>query len=151
MTNTLIKFLVLSEELKEDAATLRRNGVYGCCAGTYEHAAACIDAIVRESEAQEDAGAAEAKAWLLDVMGTWDFTIPTEAFNKIVNRIAARATPRTEPAEGRKVVAQVAKRTDIRGGSFFLWTYPGGLHGFLEDHPVGTKLYAAPPAGGGAS
>ena len=104
MANTMDKFRALSASLKADAAALRRDRVYMCCVGTYEYAAAHIDAILCESEAQEDAGAAEAKAWLLDVMGTWDFTIPTEAFNKIVNRIAARATPRTEPAEGREAV-----------------------------------------------
>lgn len=46
----------LSASLKADAAELRRDGVYRCCVGTYEHAAAHIDAIVRESDAQRDAG-----------------------------------------------------------------------------------------------
>lgn len=52
MTNATDKFRELSASLKAYAAELRRDGVYGCCAGTYEHAAAHIDAILRESEAQ---------------------------------------------------------------------------------------------------
>lgn len=115
------KLRELSASLKADADALRRDGVYGCCVGTYEYAAAKIDAILRESEEQQvdvravEAKAwlpdakAEAKAWLLDVMGTWDFTMPTGAFIKIVNRIAASATPRTEPTEA-QVDAEAIER-----------------------------------------
>lgn len=53
MTNTLDKLRELSASLKADAAALRRDGVWGCCVGTYEYAAAHIDAIVRESEAHD--------------------------------------------------------------------------------------------------
>lgn len=52
MADTMDKFRALSASLKADAAALRRDGVYGCCVGTYEYAAAHIDAIVRESDAQ---------------------------------------------------------------------------------------------------
>lgn len=53
MADTMDKLRELSASLKADAAALRRDGVYRCCAGTYECAAAHIDAIVRESVAHQ--------------------------------------------------------------------------------------------------
>lgn len=50
----MVELRKLSASLKADAAALRRDRVYMCCVGTYEHAAAHIDAIL---EAQEDAKA----------------------------------------------------------------------------------------------
>lgn len=115
-----------------------------------------LDAILRESEAQGDAGAVGEPVHV----GGSGFDSRAGGFAEIVIDgkrydaqhvarvfLAASATPRTEPAEGREAVAQVAKCAGIGDRSIFLWTYPGGLHGFLGDHPVGTKLYAAPPAG----
>lgn len=86
MANTMDKLRELSASLKADAAALRRDGVYGCCAGTYEYAAAHIDAILRESEAQGDAGAVEA----------WE------------RRLRGRAGPFTAQAGERYVDADVA-------------------------------------------
>ncbi|MCJ3076456.1 hypothetical protein LN030_28865, partial [Klebsiella pneumoniae] len=83
---TLNKLRELSTELKADAAALRRDGVYRCCAVTYEYAAAHIDAILRESEAQGDAGAVEA----------WE------------RRLRGRAGPFTARAGERYVEADVA-------------------------------------------
>lgn len=85
MVNTMNKFRELSASLKADAAALRRDGVYGCCAGSYEHAAAHIDAILRESEAQSTSQ--KAVAWARPVYarpvnapgtGEWDELVDIE-------------------------------------------------------------------------
>lgn len=110
-----------------------------------EHAAE-LDAILRESDAQVPVAATLDDA-AADPALTLD--VARELLRDAaagIRRLAASATPRTEAAEGREAVAQVAKCAGIGDRSIFLWTYPGGLHGFLGDHPVGTKLYAAPPA-----
>jgi hypothetical protein len=86
MANTLTKLRELSASLKADAAALRRDRVYMCCVGTYEYAAAHIDAIVRESDAQVDAGAVDA----------WE------------RRLRGRAGPFTAQAGERYVDADVA-------------------------------------------
>ena len=47
----MVELQELSASLKADAAALRRECIDICCVGTYEYAAARIDAIVRESDA----------------------------------------------------------------------------------------------------
>lgn len=105
----------LSASLKADAVALRRNGTWEMISRSYEHAAARIDTTLREIEAQEDAGAVEAKekakAWLLDVMGTWDFTMPTGAFIKIVNHLTALESAR-EDAEAQSTITTLRNRLE---------------------------------------
>lgn len=104
-----------------------------------EHAAE-LDAILRESEAQGDAGAVNAKAWLLDVMGTWDFTMPTRAFDEIVNRIAASATPRTEPAEGREAAWPVPSQECYSGDDGDTWWDSPSDIEFVHGRKVGDEF-----------
>jgi len=54
MTNTLTKLRELSASLKANAAALRRERIDICCVGTYEYAAARIDAIIAQQPADDD-------------------------------------------------------------------------------------------------
>lgn len=104
MANTMDKFRALSASLKADAAALRRDRVYMCCVGTYEYAAAHIDAIVRESEVSVPVAATLDDA-AADPALTLD--VARELLRDAaagIRQLAARATPRTEPAEGRGAV-----------------------------------------------
>ncbi len=113
MANTTDKFRELSASLKADAAALRRDGVWGCCVGTYEYAAAHIDAILCESEAQEDAGAAE--AWerrLRGRAGPFDGSLTAVIDQKPVTVERAREALERFIADHERVVAELRMRAE---------------------------------------
>lgn len=99
--DTMDKFRELSASLKANADELRRDGVYGCCAGTYRHAAAHIDAIVRESEAQVPVAATLDEA-AADPALTLDVARELLRDAAAGIRSLAASAERTEPAEGRE-------------------------------------------------
>lgn len=142
MADTMDKFRALSASLKADAAALRRDGVYRCCAGSYEHAAAHIDAIVRESDAQVPVAAtlddaAADPALTLDVARE----LLRDAAAGI--RSLAASAERTEPAEGREAVAEIIGWNNDATPRLRINTK-------LHNLPAGTELYTTPPAGDGA-
>lgn len=100
-TRLLESLLELSDNLKGYAEDLRRDGAYRCCMGTYEHVVAHIDAIVRESDASAPVAATLDEA-AADPALTLD--VARELLRDAaagIRSLAASATPRTEPADGR--------------------------------------------------
>ena len=152
MANTMDKLRELGERIV--ARSQRCENTKDAIA-MQEHAAE-LDDILRESEAQGDAGAVEAlitdlvdEAYQEGKQGrpAWGQRL-TDIKNDLICRLAASATPRTEPAEGRE--AHCATCTCVPGmtPAIRFDTSPAEREGAVREHLI--RLGWTPPAGDGA-